>query len=58
MGGRKLGGKKMKSSIRGGTREKGEEKQVVSYRTGDKTVGLDLVKSSERLISQLFNVLS
>lgn len=48
----------MKSSIRGGTREKGEEKQVVSYRPGDKTVGLDLVKSSERLISQLFNVLS
>lgn len=47
----------MKSSIRGGTREKGEEKQVVNYRSRDKTVGLDLVKSSERLISQLFNML-
>lgn len=42
---------------RGGNREKGEDNQVVNYNAGDKTVGLDLVESRERLISQLFHLL-
>lgn len=48
---------KLKWPIRGGTREKGEDNQVVNYKAGDKAVGLDLLKSRERLISQLFHLL-